>query len=142
MEKLNKLSLPATILIASVILGGFYYASEVNKQRLIEAQSASEYKINSNCAEKSLAFSKENTDENETWRVLQNRYDQTTNSCYAEFRHQSFSNRSVREIYDLTHNKSLVFLPDYDEDSATNATDYLQVTKEYNEVKLEVFKKK
>ncbi|MDP3980148.1 MAG: hypothetical protein Q8Q33_01900 [Chlamydiota bacterium] len=38
MEKLNKLSLPVTILIASIILGGFYYASEVNKQKSIERQ--------------------------------------------------------------------------------------------------------
>ena len=30
--------MPATILIASVILGGFYYASEVNKQKSIERQ--------------------------------------------------------------------------------------------------------
>ena len=38
MEKLNKLSLPATILIASIILGGFYFASQVSKQRSIERQ--------------------------------------------------------------------------------------------------------
>ena len=38
MEKLNKLSLPATILIASIVLGGFYYASQVNKQKSIEKQ--------------------------------------------------------------------------------------------------------
>lgn len=38
MEKLNKLSLPAVILIASVIVGGFYYASQVSKQRSIEKQ--------------------------------------------------------------------------------------------------------
>jgi len=37
-EKLNKLSLPATILVASIILGGFYYASQVNKQKSIERQ--------------------------------------------------------------------------------------------------------
>ncbi len=37
-EKLNKLSLPATIIIASLILGGFFYASQVNKQRSIERQ--------------------------------------------------------------------------------------------------------
>lgn len=37
-EKLNKLSLPATILIASVILGGFYYASQASKQTSIEKQ--------------------------------------------------------------------------------------------------------
>lgn len=38
MEKFNKLSLPAVILIASIILGGFYYASQVSKQRSIEKQ--------------------------------------------------------------------------------------------------------
>lgn len=38
LTKLNKLSLPATILIASIVLGGFYYASEVNKQKSIEKQ--------------------------------------------------------------------------------------------------------
>ncbi len=36
--KLNNLSLPATILIASIILGGLYYVSEVNKQKSIEKQ--------------------------------------------------------------------------------------------------------
>ncbi len=36
--KLNKLSLPAVILIASIVLGGFYYATEINKQRSIERQ--------------------------------------------------------------------------------------------------------
>jgi len=35
-DKLNKLSLPATILIASLVIGGFYYTSEVNKQKSIE----------------------------------------------------------------------------------------------------------
>ena len=37
-EKINKLTLPATILIASLILGGFYYATQVNKQKSIEKQ--------------------------------------------------------------------------------------------------------
>ena len=38
MDKLNKLSLPVSIIIASLILGGFYYASQVNKQKSIENQ--------------------------------------------------------------------------------------------------------
>ncbi|MDA1334778.1 MAG: hypothetical protein O2794_02035 [bacterium] len=38
LDKINKLSLPAVILIASIILGGFFYASQVNKQRFIERQ--------------------------------------------------------------------------------------------------------
>lgn len=35
---INKLSLPVTILIASIILGGFYYASQAYKQKSIERQ--------------------------------------------------------------------------------------------------------
>ena len=38
LEKLNKLSLPATLVIASIILGGFYFGSQLNKQRSIERQ--------------------------------------------------------------------------------------------------------
>ena len=38
MGKINNLSLPATIVIASLILGGFYYASQVSKQNSIEKQ--------------------------------------------------------------------------------------------------------
>jgi len=38
MKKLNKLSLPTTILIAGIILGGLYYASQVSKQKSIEKQ--------------------------------------------------------------------------------------------------------
>ncbi len=37
-EKVNKLSLPATILIASIVLGGFYYFSQLSKQNSIEKQ--------------------------------------------------------------------------------------------------------
>ncbi len=38
MDKLNKLSLPATILLASFILDGFYFATETRKQESIERQ--------------------------------------------------------------------------------------------------------
>lgn len=38
MDKVNKLLLPITILLASIILGGFYYATQVNKQQSIEKQ--------------------------------------------------------------------------------------------------------
>ena len=38
MNEINKLLLPITILIASIILGGFYYASEIEKQKSIERQ--------------------------------------------------------------------------------------------------------
>ncbi len=38
MDKINKLILPITILTSSIILGGFFYASQVNKQKSIEKQ--------------------------------------------------------------------------------------------------------
>ena len=36
----NKLALSIAILLASIILGGFYYASQINKQKSIERQQA------------------------------------------------------------------------------------------------------
>jgi len=38
MDKINKFSLPAAILIASLIFGGFIFATQVIKQRSIERQ--------------------------------------------------------------------------------------------------------
>ena len=38
MDKINKLSLPVIILISSIILGSFYYATEVSKQKSVERQ--------------------------------------------------------------------------------------------------------
>lgn len=42
MNKINNLSLPVVVLIASVILGGFYFASQVAKQKSIERQQKQE----------------------------------------------------------------------------------------------------
>jgi len=50
MDKINKLSLPAAILIGSIILGSFYFASQVSKQRSIERQQV--LKIKQDCREK------------------------------------------------------------------------------------------
>lgn len=38
MDAINKLSLPAAILIVGIILGGVYYVSQVNKSNSIEKQ--------------------------------------------------------------------------------------------------------
>ena len=45
-----KLNLPVAILLASIIFGGFYYATQVNKQKSIEKQQ--ELKIKHDCREK------------------------------------------------------------------------------------------
>lgn len=44
-DKINKLSLPVTVLIGCIILGGFYYASETNKQASIERQQQSDLQM-------------------------------------------------------------------------------------------------
>ena len=41
-SKINKISLPAAILIASLVFGGFYFGSQVIKQNSIEAQQSRE----------------------------------------------------------------------------------------------------
>ncbi len=54
MESLNKLSLPITILLGCLILGGFYFAAEINKQRSIERQQATELLAEEEAAETEL----------------------------------------------------------------------------------------
>jgi|GEM_PF-2464880 len=53
MDKINKLSLPATILLASIILGGFYFIAELNKQNSIEKQQQVELRAEAD-AEKAI----------------------------------------------------------------------------------------
>lgn len=59
MEQANKknLILPITILLASIIFSGFYYASQVNKQKSIEKQQEikNEKKRNEEDAKKECA---------------------------------------------------------------------------------------
>ena len=56
MEKLNKLSLPATILIASIILGGFYYMSQANKQRGIKQATEAKQDAIKECFNKATEY--------------------------------------------------------------------------------------
>ncbi len=64
----NKLSLPVTILLASIILGGFYYASEFNKQKSIEKQQ--QVKIQQERQEKLANEIKEQTEREEAEQNL------------------------------------------------------------------------
>lgn len=51
MEKINKLSLPASVIIGVFVLGGFYYATETSRQKSIVQQQ--EIKIETEKKEKS-----------------------------------------------------------------------------------------
>jgi hypothetical protein len=81
LEKLNKLSLPVVIIIASIILGGFYYASQVNKQQSIERQQKREY----------IADRKDNCyalqeKEREQWsNVKSHYYDEKEDACIVRY---------------------------------------------------------
>lgn len=86
MEKLNKLSLPATILIASIILGGFFYASQVNKQKSIERQQ--QVKIEQ---EKQDQLDKELKEQE-----AKEQAEQALNTCIANAE-ESYSNQWYRE---------------------------------------------
>jgi hypothetical protein len=42
MKPINNLSLPASILLAGIVIGGFYFTSQISKQRSIEKQQMTE----------------------------------------------------------------------------------------------------
>lgn len=86
MEKLNKLSLPAVILIASIILGGFFYASQVNKQRSIERQQ--QIKVGQEKQDQLAKVIKEQQAKEETEQAL--------NTCIANAE-ESYSNYWYKE---------------------------------------------
>jgi hypothetical protein len=41
----NKIILPISIIISSIILGGIFYSTQFNKQKLISEQERKEYKV-------------------------------------------------------------------------------------------------
>lgn len=93
MEKINKLSIPASILIGAVILGGFYYYSQVNKQKSIEKQQqidvlAKKEQENKNyvAEQKSACLSIYET-EGKKWNNVNGwRYDDINDVCYVEYK--------------------------------------------------------
>ncbi len=100
MEKMNKLSLPITILIAAIILGGFYFASELNKQKSIEKQQQAALQakneeliqqkeqhdrdFDASQKEACLAIYKQ---ESSKWNNVDGwRYDAEHNTCYVDYK--------------------------------------------------------
>jgi len=65
MDKLNKekLIFPVVILLASLVLGGFYYASQVSKQKSIERQQTLKLEEERKTEEAKLAKEQEAKDE-------------------------------------------------------------------------------
>lgn len=93
LDKVNRLSLPATILIASIVLGGFYYASQASKQGSIERQQEAERLADKN-REDQLFITKQKESCLNIYKVEINkwnnvngwRYDEAKDNCYIQYR--------------------------------------------------------
>lgn len=97
---INKLSLPATIILASFILGGFFYVTQANKQRSIEKQQQLELQAKSEqdrtkaeqdkkeyAADRKSDCLKIYETESEKWNNVRGwRYDETGDQCYIRYK--------------------------------------------------------
>lgn len=92
-KKVNSLSLPATILIGCIILGGFYYFTQIKKQNSIERQQQAELTekkeqqkrdFSANQKESCLNIYKQ---ESSKWNNTNGwRYDETEDTCYIQYK--------------------------------------------------------
>ena len=103
-EKVNKLTLPATILIASLVLGGFYYANQINKQNSIERQQQIKLEAEKQEAE---AKAKQAHKEYVAKRKLE---------CYEMFKDEQKRYNNV-ENYDYIEHYNIDGTPDYRDDT-------------------------
>lgn len=93
MENINKLSIPASILIGCVILGGFYYFTQINKQNSIERQQQAELAESKAKQEREFAASQKESclniykQESSKWNNTDGwRYDEVNDDCYIQYK--------------------------------------------------------
>jgi len=132
MGKINKITLPITIILTSIILGGFYYASEVNKQKSIERQQllklqedrgverakAEVEEIKLEQEKKEYAADRKNDclniykTESDKWNNARGwRYDDINDECYVRYKDPSpKSDAKCDEDYPMGGDWGLVFL--------------------------------
>lgn len=91
-EGVNKLSIPAAILVASIVLGGFYYSTEANKQASIERQEQAQW--DESIAQKKREFEADQKEsclaiykqESVKWNNASGwRYNAFENKCYIQY---------------------------------------------------------
>lgn len=89
MDKINKLSLPVTILIASVIVGGFYFSSQlINKQKSSERQpQVNNFDLDTQCAKQSKIFfddyeKKDGNNTSDFSSYYENHFNKKLNKCF------------------------------------------------------------
>src|SRR3989344_9574442 len=93
MEKLHKLLLPITILVACLLLGGFYYLTERNKQSSIEKQQQIEQAAKLEQSKKEYAAKQKTacleiyTTEGKKWGNVESwDYDADTDKCVITYK--------------------------------------------------------
>lgn len=96
MKNFDKLLIPVSILIGSIILGWFYYSVQENKQKSIERQQQAELmekkeqqkrEFSASQKESCLAIYKQ---ESSKWNNVDGwRYSEDSNVCYIQYRENS-----------------------------------------------------
>jgi len=108
-KNMNKLSLSSTIIIASVILGGFYYATQLNKQQSIEKQQ--QIKIETKKQEQLAKDFKEQQAKKEAEQALNtcigNAEESYSNKWYSECKAQGKLTNKCIDIKELSFDEYL-----------------------------------
>lgn len=97
------------------------------------------YKLNADCSQKSINYAKDQSTELTKWNVLQSNFNSQEMVCYAEFYYINLGAGSTHEIFDLTHTKSISFLPEFRKDD--DVTVYHQNAQDYEKVRSVAFEK-
>lgn len=110
----NKLVIPISIVVASIVIGGFYYKSEVEKQRSIERQEELKLQEDKMTEEARVEMQKKQyaadrrsdclniyKTENGKWNnVVGWRYSETDDKCYITYKDQKpKSDATCDELY-------------------------------------------
>jgi hypothetical protein len=109
MEKINRLSLPTTIIIASVVIGGFYFASQLSKQKSIERQQQVE--IEQKRQEQSAQELKEQQAKEEAGQALNtclsNASSNYNENWYNECKGRGLASNKCIDMHELTFDEYL-----------------------------------
>lgn len=101
MEKINKLSIPATIIISSIILGGFYYFTQSNKQK------SNDIDLNIQCAKQAKTFYDWYSEDAVTSSLAyENHFNKKLNKCFIlVYGAPSASDIANIDLYDAVEKK-------------------------------------
>lgn len=93
------------------------------------------YKMNSDCSQKVISFAKYKSSEDREWSVLQSAF--YSDSCYGEFSYHNIGGTTTFEIYDVSHDKEVVFSRNLMNGDDINS--YTEMAKKYENTKSRIF---